>query len=297
MNRDQLGYFLLVYRTGSFSAAAAQVPMSTQGMGKAIRSLEAELGVPLFDVDENGTRTPTAYGEAFRSYVEQLEREHSRLLAEFDRIRRSSTQTIHMCSALGIAGFVGTECLRSFSLAHPDIGVVSSEFQDYDCDAALIEGRVDLGFTLAPFDEALVSIPLFAERFFFWVNTDNPLSKRESLTVQDLEGENLAIFGSGVKCHATFTKLLEDSGVEPKSIATSQEVFWHYQEALQGKGLGMTVEHLTKEAMFCHSADVVAVPFDGMNWTIGLSYARNHTLAEYEHLFLDHALAFFKTCP
>ena len=53
MYREQLEYFALAYRLGSFSAAAKRVPMSPQGIAKSVRSLEGELGVTLFEAAAN----------------------------------------------------------------------------------------------------------------------------------------------------------------------------------------------------------------------------------------------------
>ena len=43
-----MDYFLKAYQERNYTAAAKLVPMSAQGLTKAIHSLEGELGVPLF---------------------------------------------------------------------------------------------------------------------------------------------------------------------------------------------------------------------------------------------------------
>lgn len=61
MNTEQFRNFVVAYRTHNFSAAARAIPMSAQGFTKSIRTLENELGVPLFVRDEaTGSHVPTA---------------------------------------------------------------------------------------------------------------------------------------------------------------------------------------------------------------------------------------------
>ncbi len=57
MHSEQLRFFKLLYQIRNASAAARLIPMSPQGLMKSIRSLETELGVPLFIIDKNGTMT------------------------------------------------------------------------------------------------------------------------------------------------------------------------------------------------------------------------------------------------
>lgn len=75
MNTNQIDYFLKAYRERSYTAAAKLVPMSAQGLTKAIHSLEGELGVPLFENDANGRIKPTPYAEEFKVFsISQLDR-------------------------------------------------------------------------------------------------------------------------------------------------------------------------------------------------------------------------------
>ena len=68
MNTNQIDYFLKAYRERSYTAAAKLVPMSAQGLTKAIHSLEGELGIPLFENDANGRIKPTPYAEEFKVF-------------------------------------------------------------------------------------------------------------------------------------------------------------------------------------------------------------------------------------
>ncbi|MBO4365179.1 MAG: LysR family transcriptional regulator [Eggerthellaceae bacterium] len=294
MNKDQLSYFTIVYRTRNIATAAAQVPMSTQGLSKSMRALESELGVPLFTIDANGGRIPTAYGDAFMRFAERVESEYDLMQHEFDRIRANEQRTIRLASALGVAGFAGEACATAFQQIHPDITVELTEYTDYHCDKKVREGAADLGLTLAPFDDDLITVPLYREHFFVWVNRANPLSQHETISMMDLHGQSLSDFSERLKCHATLMTLMEQAGAQAVLVNSTDEVFWHYQNAAENKALGLAVEHLTHERMFCQLPDVVAVPLEDMTWQIGLSYSPTRPLSEHERTFLDFAIEFFR---
>ena len=54
MNQKQLSYFLEVYRCCNIQAAADKLYLTHQGLSRVIRSLEEELGSPLFSRTNRG---------------------------------------------------------------------------------------------------------------------------------------------------------------------------------------------------------------------------------------------------
>src|ERR1043165_983563 len=63
MDLRQLSYFLAVVDEGTFTAAAAAVAVAQPSLSQAVRSLEAELGTPLFHRLGRAVRL-TAAGDA-----------------------------------------------------------------------------------------------------------------------------------------------------------------------------------------------------------------------------------------
>lgn len=94
MNIESLRYFKAIAESQSLSQAAKRIHLSQQGLGKALRSLEAELRVPLVNVSPQGI-TLTEYGEitagyakkackefdAFRERLQELQRDRNALCA------------------------------------------------------------------------------------------------------------------------------------------------------------------------------------------------------------------------
>lgn len=54
MNQKQLQYFIEVYHSRNIQAAADKLYVSRQGVSKMIRSIEEELGQPLFSRTSRG---------------------------------------------------------------------------------------------------------------------------------------------------------------------------------------------------------------------------------------------------
>lgn len=291
MYTEQLEYFKLAYGSGSFSAAAKQVPMSSQGLAKSIRALEAELGVELFTPDKAGALKPTAYADALIEFTRTYDNGFKTLLEAFEHIRATETHTVRLGASLGIIGLLGHTFLDGFRRKHPDVIVEINEESDAACDEHLKLGATDLALTLAPFDREFDTEPLYSAPICFWVPVKSALGDREKLTIADLEGEAIAMPGKDFKCYRSIIDACDAAGVEPKDIVPSSEIFWLYEYAVDGRGLGFSVGPHADLPMFQISDKVRCVPLEGFSWTFGLSRMRGRVLEAHEQHLHDYLAA------
>ncbi|NTU89961.1 MAG: LysR family transcriptional regulator [Actinobacteria bacterium] len=290
-------YFALAYQTHSFSAAAERVPMSVQGLAKAIRSLESELGVTLFITDKNGARIPTLYADELYQFSRTWDSGYQILQESILRIRAHEKHEIRLGTSLGIIGLFGPDFLNTFHQEHPDILVTYSETNDAICDEALLRGSYDLALILSPYPKDFITTELYSEPVYFWVRADNPLSAKKSLTLDDLSGCSIAIPGRGFKCYESIITACIARGAEPKEVIASSEIFWLYEFALSGRGIGFTLPHLANLPFFSKEDSIVSIPLEDVSWHFGISYLPSHSLSKPEQLFYDHCIAYSKKLP
>lgn len=277
MLQDKFDYFMLAYDSPSFSAAASKVPMSPQGFTKAIRNLERELGVPLFAVDEDGTRRATPYADELFEYAKRMRAERNLLISAFERISSSGYVELRIACSLGVPGLLGSGFLDAFLEAHPDVSITINEMPDAMCEAVLRDGLYDLALTVTSQVDDFVSHELYSSPVCYWVRSDDPLSSRETLGVHDLAQRRLAIPGDDFKCYSNLLARFEQEGVAPPEIVKCSEIFWIYEFVLRGECIGFTLPHLTSLEVFEGIDAVVAVPTSDFTWGFGVSYLKAHT--------------------
>lgn len=282
MLQDRCDYFILAYESPSFSAAAAKVPMSPQGFTKAMRNLERELGVPLFAVDEDGTRRATPYAEEFYEYAKRMRAERNLLASAFERISSSGYVELRIACSLGVPGLLGSGFLDGFLAAHPDVSITLNEMPDAMCEAVLRDGLYDLGLTVTASGDDFVSHRLYSSPVWYWVRADDPLSERDSLSAADLAERRLAIPGDDFKCYRDLIGRFEREGVDPPEIVKYSEIFWIYEFVLRGEGIGFTLPHLASLEVFKGTDAVRPVPAEGFTWGFGVSHLKAHTLGPRE---------------
>jgi len=293
MNTNQAIYFKALYELRHVVAAARSIPISRQGLRKAIESLESELGVTLFVRNEDGGVTPTPYGEAFKDYLDDDEALIARFRNEVRLLREAENATIHLACASGAMGVLGQAFFTPFIRKHPDITIEHTDMADLDVDDGIFDGRFNLGITVAPFNGAFETIPLHSTPRSLWVRRDDPLARKETLTIGDLDGYCVGIVPDRYKNYQEFMEACSIRNVHPREIAEWSELFWLFCYARERNHVSFTVQSAAKQA----ESDplLTEIPLENSSWTFGLSYLRGHRLRPEEHDLVEHCRAWAST--
>ena len=298
MNSEQLHYFELAYRERNFSAAARLVPCSPQGMAKSIHALEKELCVPLFDTDEDtGLPVPTEYAHELFEFAAVYDSNLRLLKESFARIRGSERSQIRLACSLGVIGALGPEFLAGFAERHPNVELTYWEAADAQCEQAIAEGERDLGLVVGPYSPDMTVRELYRCPMYFWVHADDPLAVKESLTVEDFAGRDIAIPGEGFRCYERLRRDSAAAQVELGRIFEMSEIFQLYEFAAAGRGLGFTVRHLVGLRTFSRLETVVAVPMANVDWSFGIERLATHALGEAERAFWNWCVHYARRLP
>lgn len=285
MNSNQVDYFLKAYQERSYTAAAKLVPMSAQGLTKAIHSLEGELGVPLFTPGDSGKVNPTPYAEEFRTFCLDWLAARGRLDEAFRHIDGYALETIRLAAAIGAFSVLGIDLVTSFRKRHPEVDVVCDDLPDLKVEESLCAGTDTLGLTVAPADNAFETVPLASCERYVWVAADDPLASKREACVRDLQGRSVALVGPLFKNYGLLLDALKQEGIEPAEIATSSEMMWLHQYAKSFGGIAFTAQSVLP--LYEDDPSVVALPFRDMPYQIGISWLKEHRLTKAEKAFVE----------
>lgn len=147
MEFRQLEYFLMVSQVKSFTRAAERLYVSQPAITNAIRSLEDELGVQLFDRGQKQALL-TAEGKVFYNHVENVMRDVSKTISEISSLKNLNTGIL----TLGVVSIAGVNCitrlLANFQKIYPNIQLTLIEDNVPAIHKSLIEDKSDLGIII-----------------------------------------------------------------------------------------------------------------------------------------------------
>lgn len=258
MNTNDLKYYLSICQEKSFGQAAKNLFLTQQGVGKIIKRLEDELGVPLLHRTPNGIE-PTECGYLLEKraryiidYIESMEQ-------EFQEIAWSNQGAIRLASAYGILNSLSADCLWNFKNQY-QIDLQYTEHPDVQVEAMVNKGSANIGFAVQPVDDRYFDkIPLTSHRLYAIVNEKHPLSQKRKLCYEDFHQQNLIIENKEFKLHQFLQQKCDMCGVQPNLVFETSGLILCHKMVRQNKGISVTVDYMLQDALY---DNVVAIPLE-----------------------------------
>lgn len=214
---------------GTITDAAIGVGLSQAAASRGIAALEAELGTRLLRRGPRGV-VPTPAGN--RVVVQAR-----RVLAEVEALRTvvsSEGGTLRVGYAWAAFGAHTDGIRKRWNADHPatrlELVHVNSR------TAGLAEGIVDIAVLRVPADARFVAVEVGRERRFAAVPADDPLARRRSLVLADLEGRTVL---TDPETSTTTASLWPEGAVTIRNIRDMEE--W-LDEIATGGAVGTTAE-------------------------------------------------------
>jgi DNA-binding transcriptional LysR family regulator len=215
--------FVVVAEELHFGHAAARLYISQPALSQQIKSLEEQVGMPLFVRGPRGVQLTPA-GEAL------LDDARAVLVGEsVEQLRRGASGTLKVGVPPGLPANLLPEVLAPLRAAEHDAKVAVRELATPEQVVALNEGSLDLGLVREPVDDpGLSRRTLLVELLGVSVPSSHPLAARESV---ELQGESFICFPRqwAPSLHDTLVRTMQDAGVtatyEPaEHLSTTQNM-------------------------------------------------------------------------
>ncbi len=186
MDLNQLRGFFEIAREQSFTRAADKLFLTQPAISLRIKSLEEELGEPLFERQRRNIRlTPAGeilYQRALKIFVE-LEEIRTEIAALQDVLRGR----LVIGTSDTNCTYVLPELLRIFSRDYPHVEIDIRNKMSSEVVRLVIEDQVDFGLATLPVRRPdLAGAELFRRREAFICRPDHPLGHRKIVRLEEI---------------------------------------------------------------------------------------------------------------
>lgn len=201
----QLKYIIAIDEECSMRKAADRLYVSQPGLSSAVRDLENELGIQIFERVHNGVVT-TAAGASFiayaRSAVEQFEKVEDKYLNSKNDKPTFSVSMQHY--TIAVNAFIDT----IKEIEHPEYQFSIRETQTSEVieDVKTLKSEVGV-IALSDFnkntfkkifaDASLEFTELFTRNTYLYLSKHHPLADRETISLKELEDYPCMVFDQG----------------------------------------------------------------------------------------------------
>ena len=191
MSFRQVRYFIAAADAGKVSLAAANLYVSQSAVSTAIKSLEDELGVSLFERHSNGI-TLTYEGHQFLQHAQNI----TAAVSEAARTSRKSGKDITGEVSVGVtytvAGYFLPQILSRFRRVFPGVTLRMRELPRKEIEKQIVSGSVDIAAMIvsnlnnkAEIDSEI----LMRSPRRIWLCTDHPFMKKNSVSLAEVASE------------------------------------------------------------------------------------------------------------
>ena len=197
MTITQLEYVVAVDTYRSFVMAAEKCFVTQPTLSMQVQKLEEDLGVKLFDRTKQPV-TPTEIG------IEIIDQARV-MLAESEKIREIITDRQKELSGELKVGIIPTvspyilpKIISGFVQKYPAVKLIVWEQTTEEIIQQLKLGTLDCGILSTPLRESsLIEIPVFYENFVAYVSKHSKLSKKKSISPEDIDMEEIWVLNEG----------------------------------------------------------------------------------------------------
>lgn len=268
MTLTELRYIVAVAQERHFGRAAQRCHVSQPTLSIAIKKLEEELSLPLFD----RSSTEVMITEAGQRIVDQAQK----VLDEADVIRRlAETQQNELEGAfkLGliftVAPYLLPKLIVGLRQTAPNMPLILEENYTTTLTEMLKRGELDAIVVADPYHESgMEVIPLYDEPFFVIVPQGHPFEELDAISPADLAEEKVLLLTEG--------NCMRDQILGSCSELAARQRVAGLANTLQGSSLN-TIRHMVASGM-------------------GISLLPSTALTEHDHIFFS-IIPFVKPAP
>ena len=212
----QLQYFIAVAEQGAVSRAAQALSISQSSVTEAIRELETDLGVELFERHSRGLSI-THKGHQFLRHATRILANVSDARQAFSDDKAAGGGELHLGVTSLVAGYVLSDLLARYRRAWPSVSVTAIEDNGDYLEHLLVGGELDVAvMVISNLRDrmALQAEILEVSPYRLWLPLGHRLVAEEIISIEDVAREPLIMLTIDEIEEAT-GKLLAALGARP----------------------------------------------------------------------------------
>jgi LysR family hydrogen peroxide-inducible transcriptional activator len=259
MTLTELKYIVAVAREKHFGRAAEACYVSQPTLSVAVKKLEEELDVKLFERSASEVSVTPLGEEIVRQAQSVLEQ-----AAAIKEIAKRGKDPLAGVLTLGVIYTIGPyllpDLVRHAIKRTPQMPLMLQENFTVKLLEMLRTGEIDCAILAEPFpDTGLAIAPLYDEPFMAAVPSSHPLAQHKSVSAHELKAENMLLLGAG---HCFRDHVLEVCPEFARFASNAEGI----RKTFEGSSLE-TIKHMVAAGMGVTLVPRLAVPCDALQST------------------------------
>lgn len=286
MDIRQLKVFTAVVDCGSFTAAAEKLHVAQSAVSIAVKKLETDLGLTLFDRGERQIRL-TAEGEVLNRQARHLLGAFAQTQQQLRELKGGEQGTVRLGTSAMLGSYYLPDRIAAFRARYPGINFQVNGEGTSRAQEQLLAGEIDMGMiNLRKVPAALSAYPLIDEPIVACVARDHPLARRNTIDFATFAAEPLAMYGEGYYLRELVDDQCRRLGVAPVIALETNILRLMMAMVLAKEAVGFALARVAAQ-----EPGLKAIPFEQpLTLQLGIAWRKNSYLSIANRLFADFLL-------
>ena len=283
MELRQLEYFQMASRLKNITRAAQRLRVSQPNITVAIKKLEAELGVQLFDRSQKQL-TLTPEGKVFLKRIELALRNIEDAILEVNDYKQLQKGTIKIGIPPMMGAYLFPKVFSGFRHLHPNLDVLLYEEGSVTIRDKLESDELDFGIILVP-DNApnLNVLKMSRNQLMVCVSEKSPLAKKKSITPEYIAASDLIMMKEGSYLRQVVQSKLSALKISPHTVLESGQIVTIKGLVAHQVGIAFLLDFICED-----SHDITSIPFyEPIFVDIGLAWKKEKYVSKAAQAFID----------
>jgi len=259
MTLTELKYIVAVAREKHFGKAADACFVSQPTLSVAVKKLEEELDVKLFERSANEVSV-TALGEEIVRQAQSVLEQAANIKDIAKRGKDPLAGALKLGVIYTIAPYLLPDLVRQVITRTPQMPLMLQENFTVKLLEMLRTGEIDCAILAEPFPDAgLALAPLYDEPFFAAVPSSHPLARQKQVSADELKNETMLLLGNG---HCFRDHVLEVCPEFARFASNAEGI----RKSFEGSSLE-TIKHMVAAGMGITLVPRLSVPAEALGAT------------------------------
>ncbi|WP_027407559.1 LysR family transcriptional regulator [Anaerovibrio sp. RM50] len=283
MELRQLEYFQMASRLKNITRAAERLNVSQPNITVAIKKLEAELGIQLFDRSQKQLSL-TPEGTIFLNRIELALRNIQDAVLEVNDYKQLQKGTIKIGIPSMIGAYLFPKIFSSFQHLYPHLDIYLYEEGSMTIREKLERDELDFGIViLSDASSNLQLLPMARNQIVACVPNEHPLAHKSSININDISEADLIMLKEGSFLRYMVLNKLKMANISPNIVLESNQIETIKGLVSSNVGISFLLDFIVKG-----TPGIKILPFeDPIYVDLGLAWKKERYISKAAQSFID----------
>ena len=283
MELRQLEYFQMASRLKNITRAAERLRVSQPNITVAIKKLEAELGIQLFDRSQKQLSL-TPEGAVFLNRIELALRNIQDAVLEVNDYKQLQKGTIKIGIPSMIGAYLFPKIFSSFQRKYSHLDVYLYEEGSMKIREQLERDELDFGIVIiSDASPSLQLLPMSTNQIVACVPESHPLAEKSSLCIQDMADTDLIMLKEGSFLRHLVLQKLKAASITPNIVLESNQIETIKGLVSSGVGIAYLLDFIVEG-----TPGIKAMPMSEPIFVdVGLAWKKDRYISKAAQSFID----------